>query len=96
MAVRNMSEQTAVQNPMIKHADQVGWQRVSRKQALQLRGGDSGLFFSDILRQKLLNLNPGIVDETAVNETMYQLNLPPAANQKQSNDARAYPFLEQR
>lgn len=32
-----MSEVSAVQNPMIKYADQIGWQRVSRKQALQWR-----------------------------------------------------------
>ena len=73
-----MSEATAVQNPMIKYADQIGWQRVSRKEASQLRGGDGGLFFSDILRQKLLDLNPGIVDDTAATEIIRQLNLLPA------------------
>jgi len=88
-----MSEATAVQNPMIKYADQIGWQRVSRKQALQLRGG-GGLFFSDILRQKLIDLNPRIVDKTAANETMRQLSLRPATYQWQPNDTIAYPYLE--
>lgn len=78
-----MSEATAVQNPMIRYADQIGWQRVSRQEALQWRGGESGresggesgLFFTDILRQKLIELNPGVVDETAAAEIIRQLNL---------------------
>ncbi|MCI0579992.1 MAG: HsdR family type I site-specific deoxyribonuclease [Chloroflexi bacterium] len=63
---------------MIKYAGQVGWQVAGRKQALQWRGGDGGLFFSDILRQKLMDLNPGVVDEAAANEIIRQLNLLPA------------------
>jgi type I restriction enzyme, R subunit len=35
-----MSEVTAVQNPMLQYADQIGWQPVSRRQALQWRGGE--------------------------------------------------------
>lgn len=73
-----MSEVSAVQNPMIKYADQIGWQRVSRQQALQWRGRDNVLFFTDILRQKLMDLNPGIVDESAANEIIRQLKLIPA------------------
>jgi type I restriction enzyme, R subunit len=73
-----MSEQSAVQNPMLQYAAQIGWQRVGRRQALQWRGGDGGLFFTDILRRQLIALNPGIVDETAANEIIRQLNLLPA------------------
>lgn len=73
-----MSEATAVQNPMIHYADQIGWQRVGRQEALQWRGGEGGLFFTDILRQKLIELNPGVVDETAAVEIIRQLNLLPA------------------
>jgi hypothetical protein len=60
---------------MLRYADQVGWRRVSRRQALQWRGGESGLFFSDILCQQLNALNPGVVDDTAANEILRQLNL---------------------
>jgi type I restriction enzyme R subunit len=73
-----MSELTAVQNPLIHYAHQIGWQRVGRQEALPWRGGESGLFFTDILRQKLIELNLGVVDETAANEIIRQLNLLPA------------------
>lgn len=55
-----MSEVTAVQNPMLRYADQIGWRRVGRREALQWRGGESGLFFNDVLRQQLIALNPGV------------------------------------
>jgi type I restriction enzyme, R subunit len=63
---------------MLHYAGQIGWQPVSRRQALHWRGGESGLFFSDILCQQLIALNPGVVDDTAANEILRQLNLLPA------------------
>ena len=70
-----MSEASAVQNPMIKYAAQIGWQPVSRKQALEWRGGDTGLFFTDILQAQLLKLNPGVVDADRVRQIARQLSL---------------------
>jgi type I restriction enzyme, R subunit len=63
---------------MLRYADQIGWRRVGRQQALIWRGGESGLFFSDILRQQLIALNPRVVDDAAANEIIRQLNLLPA------------------
>jgi type I restriction enzyme, R subunit len=70
-----MSERSAVQDPMLKYAGEIGWQRVSREEALRLRGGDTGLYFSDTLRQQLIKLNPGIVDEGRADEIIRQLKL---------------------
>ena len=33
-----MSERSAVQEPLLKYANEIGWTRVSRAEALQMRG----------------------------------------------------------
>lgn len=70
-----MSEWSAVQKPMLVYADQIGWTRVSQKQALKHRGGTQGLFFEDVLTTQLIRLNPGVVDGTQAAEIIRQLNL---------------------
>jgi type I restriction enzyme, R subunit len=61
-----MSEQSAVQNPLIKYVSEksIGWDYVSRDKAVELRRGETGLFFYDLLKEQLIKLNPGVVDET--------------------------------
>ncbi len=60
-----MSEQSAVQNPLVKYVSEkdIGWDYVNRDQAVELRRGETGLFFYDVLKEQLVKLNPGIVDE---------------------------------
>ena len=60
-----MSEQSAVQNPLIKYVSEkeIGWDYVSRDKAVELRRGETGLFFYNLLKEQLVKLNPGIVDE---------------------------------
>ena len=36
-----MSERSAVQEPMLKYADEIGWQSVSPSEAMGMRGGDT-------------------------------------------------------
>ena len=36
-----MSERSAVQNPMLEYADEIGWESVSRLEATQKRHGDN-------------------------------------------------------
>lgn len=40
-----MSERSTVQDPMIKYAEQIGWQYVRPVEAMKFRGGDTGLYF---------------------------------------------------
>ena len=54
-----MSERAAVQNPMLKYADKIGWKSVSRSEAMQMRRGDTGLYFIDVLKTQLMKLNRG-------------------------------------
>jgi type I restriction enzyme, R subunit len=53
-----MSERTEVQNPLIRYATEIGWTYLSEEEALTLRGGETGLFFADVLTAQLKKLNP--------------------------------------
>ena len=70
-----MSERSAVQNPMLEYADEIGWKSVSRSEAMQMRHGDTGLYFIDVLKTQLMKLNRGILDESRCQEIVRQLNL---------------------
>ncbi len=68
-----MSEKSIVQDPLIKYASQIGWNYLSRDEAVVLRGGEAGLFFYDILKEKLIKLNKGIVNDEKANEIIKKL-----------------------
>ena len=70
-----MSERSAVQNPMLEYADEIGWKSVSQSEATQMRYGDTGLYFIDVLKAQLMRLNRGILDESHCQEIMRQLTL---------------------
>ncbi len=55
-------EKSAVQNPLLRYAEEVGWGRISPEEALRLRGGKTGIFLHDVLVSQLQKLNPGVVD----------------------------------
>ena len=71
-----MSERSAVQEPVLKYADEIGWQSVSPSEAMQMRGGDTAArYFTDVLKGQLLKLNKGIVEDSNCDEIMRQLGL---------------------
>ena len=70
-----MSERSAVQNPMIRYAQQIGWVYVRPEEALRLRGGETGRFFTDVLAAQLVALNPDVVDAARAAEVIRQLTL---------------------
>ena len=70
-----MSERDAVQNPMLSYADEIGWESISASQALQMRGGNTKLYFADVLDSQLLKLNREVLDEALCKEILRQLNL---------------------
>ena len=70
-----MSERSAVQNPMLEYADEIGWESVSRLEATQKRGDNTGLYFTDILQAQLMRLNGAILDQSRYGEIVRQLNL---------------------
>ena len=74
-----MSERTAVQDPMLKYAGEIGWEYVPPADALARRGGDRGLSFVDVLHRQLPRLNPGVVDDSRAEEIIGRLALLPAS-----------------
>ena len=58
-----MSERHAVQNPMLKYADEIGWEFISASEAMEKRSDETGLYFADVLKAQLIKLNRGILDD---------------------------------
>jgi len=48
-----LNEHSAVQKPILRHANEIGWQIIEPEEALKLRNGETGLFFYSILEQKV-------------------------------------------
>src|SRR6266849_3295422 len=64
------SERATVQNPLIGYAAEIGWAYLTPDEALTLRHGESGTLFYQILRDKLISLNPGILNVNNVEEVI--------------------------
>ena len=70
-----MSERSAVQNPMLKYADEIGWESISASEAMQMRHGDTKIYFDDILKAQLMKLNRNILDQSYYEDAMRRLSL---------------------
>lgn len=57
------SEKLTVQNPILKYAVELGWQYLKPEEALDLRDGETGIFFLKILKEKLRDFNPWLNEE---------------------------------
>ena len=68
-----MSERKIVQEPLIKYARQIGWTYLTRDEAVALRQGEAGLFLYSILKEQLINLNKGIINNEKANEIIKRL-----------------------
>ncbi len=62
MSGPSFTEANVVQNPLIRYAEEIGWVYLSPEQALTLRRGESGTLLYSLLRDKLIHLNPGVID----------------------------------
>jgi type I restriction enzyme, R subunit len=68
-----LTEAHTVQDPLVQYAEEVGWLKVSQEDALRLRGGETGLIFREVLRERLLALNSGVVDESNVADILRRI-----------------------
>jgi type I restriction enzyme R subunit len=68
-----LTEYHSVQNPIINYVSQIGWNKVSQETALNLRRGEGGLLFYDILAERLKALNPGLVDDSNVGDIIKRI-----------------------
>jgi len=62
------NERPTAQTPLIAYAQQIGWSYLSQEEALNLRRGESGTLLYSVLQDRLLILNPGIVNQENVQE----------------------------
>ena len=77
MTELSISEAGAVQFPMVGHAAEVGWTPLSPRDALVLRGGESGPLFQGQLEGALRRFNPWMTDN-AIRSVVENLQaLPP-------------------
>ena len=67
------TESVTVQHPLTCYAGQAGWTIVPKEEATTRRRGESGLFFYDLLKAKLQDLNPGIVTPERADDIIHRL-----------------------
>ncbi len=67
------TESATVQHPLTRYAKAAGWTIVPRDEALTRRRGESGIFLYDTLKDKLLELNPGIVAPEVADDIVRRL-----------------------
>ncbi len=56
------AERTAVQNPLVRYAQDAGWTSLPREDAVRLRRGEENPLLHDVFVQQVQRLNPGVVD----------------------------------
>ena len=55
-------EQGSVQYPILRYVTQIGWKSLSTEEAIQLRGGETGILLREIFINQVQKLNPEILD----------------------------------
>ena len=66
-------EREAVQKPLIRYAEEIGWTYLTPQEAERLRRGKESPVLYDVLIAKLQDLNPGIVDLRKAEEIVRRL-----------------------
>jgi type I restriction enzyme R subunit len=67
-------ENRSVQFPLVKYAAEIGWTVLPPDEALKMRKGEGGMLLRSVLREQLLALNPGVVNEGNVDEIVGKLD----------------------
>ena len=84
--MRRMTEANTVEEPLLKYAQQAGWECVPPEQALTLRKGESGTLFYPILKQALIKLNPTFLNTQNTNEMIQKIeNIPDTIEGNKTN-----------
>lgn len=67
------TERGTVQTPLVRYMTEIGWTELPADEALSLRGGETGMLLRPVLRDKLIALNPGVVDLENVDRLINQI-----------------------
>ena len=68
------TESKTVEEPLIKYAKQAGWEYIPPNKALHLRRGEAGKLFYSILRESLIKLNSGFLNEGNVDGLIQRID----------------------
>jgi type I restriction enzyme R subunit len=77
MSTLKISEAGTVQFPMVEHAAEIGWTPITPEDARAKRGGEAGLFFREVLEDRLAAFNPWLSAD-AVRSVVETLDALPA------------------
>jgi type I restriction enzyme R subunit len=58
------TERKTVQNPILRYATEIGWEFLDPDKVIDLRDGETGILFDEVLKEKLFKFNPWIDEET--------------------------------
>ncbi|MBQ9579155.1 MAG: HsdR family type I site-specific deoxyribonuclease [Ottowia sp.] len=78
MTTLTISEAGSVQFPMVRHAQEIGWTALTPEKARTMRGGDAGMFFPEVLEDRLAAFNPWLAAD-AVRAIAQRLEALPAS-----------------
>lgn len=67
------SERKSVHEPLLRYAQEVGWEYLPPREALPLRGGEESPLLRPVLAEALATLNPGVVDGAKAEEVALRL-----------------------
>ena len=73
-----MSERSAVQTPLLRYAEAIGWTYVPPIASERQRGGPTGVLYEAVLTDALVRLNPGVVTPERAAQVVRTLRLLPA------------------
>ncbi|HEX4143771.1 MAG TPA: HsdR family type I site-specific deoxyribonuclease [Pirellulales bacterium] len=73
------AEQSTVQSPMLRYAQQIGWALVPQAEAIKRRGGETGLVFSEQFKSQFIKFNkPAGLNGVHAAELLKRLSALPA------------------
>ena len=68
------TELKTVEEPLIKYAQKAGWIYIPPKEALDLRKGEAGKFFYNVLRTSLIQLNSSFLNDQNVDRLIQKID----------------------
>ena len=69
-----ITESRVVEKPLIKYAEKAGWTYIPPGKALELRRGESGKLFYNVLREALIKLNSDFINDHNVDELIQTID----------------------
>jgi type I restriction enzyme R subunit len=72
------NEKSAVQDPLIQYACEIGWEYIKPEDALRLRGGKTGLILKPVFTEQIAKLNSDFIDTNMIEDIIKRIERLPA------------------